>query len=149
MELDELRRIITNQNRQIARRIPGGATAAVASFKVAAPHAAKPVGTMNLNQAVNALGAAHKALAELARVATGSKRVHYKKLMDVVLLELKTVAQVLINKQGQQYIPLTKELKSRAGDLASAYETAKGTISNMNNASEVLSGFGALVGAIK
>lgn len=146
----DLNRIIRNQNRQIGRRIPGGVTAAIAAFKspsvtTRAAAAATPV---SLLKARDALAAAHKALAELARRATDIDRRNYKDLMDRVLGELKAVAQKILDDESKQYVPLTAALKEKTKALVSAYEKAKKTISDLNNASEILTGFGTLISAI-
>lgn len=151
MNLDELERVIKNQNAAIRRRLPGGVTQASSRFKkqTSTHTLAVAKSTLALDQAADALALTHSALAQLARRATGPKRVEYKALMDVVLAELKVVTQAILDHLGQMYRPMTSALKAASAKLAAAYKSAQDTISGLSNAATLLSGFGSLISAIR
>lgn len=154
MELKELRRAIRNHNSAIRRIVPEGVSGAAAAF---VEESTSPATTerlsgarMSLDKASKALAATHSALAELGRRAGSDReRVRYKRLMDIVLAELKAVVQEILDKQGALYRPLTAELRSAASALSSAYERARQTISHLNNAAAMLTAFGSLVSALR
>lgn len=148
MEIDELRRAIKNNNSTIRRIVPEGVSGAATAFVAASASPSR--GRMSLDRASKALAATHSALAELARRASsGQERVGYKRLMDIVLGELKAVVQKILDAEGARYRPITDELRSAAADLSNAYQRARKTISHLNNAADMLAAFGSIVSALR
>ncbi|MBZ9959321.1 hypothetical protein [Mesorhizobium sp. BR1-1-14] len=148
MDSKELKLIIRNHNSQIRRRVAEGVSGAAGAFVALSTSGAGA--RMSFEQASKALAATHSALAELARRATSDReRVRYKRLMDTVLAELKAVVQRILDTQGAQYRPLTAALRAAASDLSSAYQRARQTISNINNAADLLTAFGSIVSALR
>lgn len=147
MDLDQLRRTITNHNAQIRRRVPEGVSGAGTAFVAAR---ARAMGSrLSLDDAAKSLAAAHASLAELARRATGSERRRYSGLMDIVLAELKAVTQKILDRQGGAYVPLIPQFRTATAELKQAYQSAQQTISDINNAAALLTAFGALVSALR
>jgi hypothetical protein len=147
MEIDQLRRMITNHNAQIRRRVPEGVSGAGTAFVSARARAMSS--SLSLDDGAKALAAAHASLAELARQATGSERRRYSGLMDIVLAELKVVTQKILDRQGGAYVPLTSQLRAATAELRQAYQRAQQKISDLNNAAALLTAFGALISALR
>ncbi|MER9655988.1 hypothetical protein NKJ26_21200 [Mesorhizobium sp. M0152] len=151
MDQDVFRKFVRSQNRKIKRLVPEGVKDAAAAFARTVPKAggaiALAVPQLTNKGAAQALAATHSALAELAR-RNPARRAHYAELMHATLMELAQATQLDLNTQGQRYQPITQELKAVAASLKAAYQQAKQTITNMNNAAAILSAFAAIVGAL-
>ena len=152
MNIDELNRNIRNHNAQIRRRIDGGVSFAPLAFSAAlagsAPRASRADKSLSLDEASKALASTHSALAKMARLATGNERRALKRLMDVVLLDLRNVTQKILDNEGIRYRGITTQLKASKGALSNAHQNAKRQLANIQNATAIINAFGKLVAAI-